>query len=59
MKIHAARVERDADGILALCRVRAIGTWQEALDVAEEAYGPGMLAPRSHFLVQELLSGEL
>lgn len=58
MKVAAARIERDADDILALARLVGARSIQEVLDLADAEYGE-LLSPRSRFLVEELLAGLL
>lgn len=54
MKVFAARVDRDRDDILALCRQSNISTITEVLELTHELYGD-LLTSRSKFLTIELL----
>ncbi|MGV1033697.1 MAG: DUF6036 family nucleotidyltransferase [Microbacteriaceae bacterium] len=58
MKIYAARVDRDSDDILMLCRLLGASTIQQVLQVAEAQYGE-LLTPASRFLTIELLQDHL
>lgn len=58
MKILAARVERDSDDILTLCRLTGVQSIDEVLAIAEAEYG-NRLEPKSKFLAIELLQEHL
>jgi hypothetical protein len=58
MKVFAARVDRDRDDILALCKLAGISTISEVLDMTYELYGD-LLTPKSRFLTTELLQDTL
>ncbi|NUS45024.1 MAG: hypothetical protein HOQ24_15210 [Mycobacteriaceae bacterium] len=55
MKAAAVRIDRDADDLQFLYRVSGFTSVDEALDSVSEHYPPHLLAPKTEFLVRELL----
>ncbi len=54
MKVAAARVERDADDIVALYRLSRFESVDEVLDFVGRTYPHLQLAPRVQYLLEEL-----
>jgi hypothetical protein len=55
MKAAAARIDRDADDLQFLYRICGFQSIDEALDCVSEHYPPHLLAPKTEFLLRELL----
>jgi hypothetical protein len=53
MKVRAARGERDLEDIALLCQALGITSASEAIRVADEVWGEGMLREENVFLVTE------
>jgi hypothetical protein len=58
MKVFAARVDRDRDDILTLCKETGVTTIEEVLTLTHDLYGD-LLTPKSKFLAIELLQDVL
>lgn len=58
LKVFAARVDRDRDDIMILCRETQVTTIQEVLDLTVDLFGD-LLTAKSKFLVIELLQDTL
>lgn len=58
MKVYAARVERDSDDILTLCRELKVTNITQVLAIADEQYGK-LLPAASKFITIELLQNHL
>lgn len=57
LKVQAARIDRDADDILALAQASGARTAAEVLDIAVAVIGAARLQPKAQFLVEELFAG--
>jgi hypothetical protein len=58
MKLLAARPEQDRDDIAHLARLLNLKSSGEVLEVVERLYPPGLLLPRTRFLVEEMFPEE-
>jgi len=58
MKVFAARVDRDRDDILSLCRLVGVTRISEVIEMTHSLYGD-LLTPRSKFVLIELLQDVL
>jgi hypothetical protein len=58
MKLLAARPEQDREDIVHLARLLNLKTSGEVLAVVERLYPPGLLLPRTRFLVEEMFPEE-
>jgi hypothetical protein len=54
LKVQAARIDRDADDIVALAHQCGATTADEVLDVAADVIGATRLQPKDQFLIQQL-----
>jgi predicted nucleotidyltransferase len=59
MKAQAARQETDGDDLRELARVIGITTTAQALDLVERFYGSGRLRPKTQFLLEDILGGQV
>jgi hypothetical protein len=53
MKARAARDARDLDDLMLLCRQEGVESVTEALSIADDVWGPGMLRDEVIFAVRE------
>ncbi len=58
MKAAAARVDRDADDLRVLYALCGYDSVEAAIDDVAAIYPPGLLPPKTQFLLGELLAGE-